>query len=427
MKKLRTLMAMVVMMSFLSASSQLTLEQCRQMARDNYPLLKKYDLINATTSYNLSNLNKGYLPQLSLNAQATYQSDVSELPDALKTLMTSTGYSMDGLKRDQYRIGIDLSQVIYDGGAIGAQKEVARAEADVNIGRVDVDIYAIRERVDNLFFGVLLLDEQIGLNDNLQLLLADNKRKLEAMLASGTATQSDVDAVGAEYLNAVQQRIGLDATRKSYLSMLEIFIGAKIETPLEKPQELVPDSDESNRPELRLFDARAALARAGMSRIDAGIRPSLRLFAQGNYGYPGYDMFHDMMKHEWSLYGVVGVKLSWNIGNLYTHKNERRKLSLTLGEIESEREVFLFNNSLSTVQNRGDIDRYSRMLSQDDEIIALLTSVRTASEAKLSNGVIDVNDLLRDINRENNARINRSIHEVEMLRSISSLRTTLNQ
>ena len=408
-------------------ASALTLDECQQLAAGNYPLLKRYDLIRATTDYTVSNASKGYLPQITVGAQATLQSDVMALPDAMNAMLAASGAEVKGLKKDQYRVTVDVNQVIYDGGNIKSAKQVAEAEGEVRSRRNDVEIYALRDRVNNLFFGILITDEQLGLNREMQALLSDNCRKLEAMVAGGVAMQSDADAVRAEYLSTVQQYAEIESVRRSYCSMLEIFIGSPIDTALEKPKVDEPLSAENNRPELRLFDAHTAQLRARMGSIDAGVRPRLSLFAQGYYGYPGLNTFEDMMEHRWTLNGIVGVRLSWNIGNFYTRRNDKNRLAVAMNEVDNSRELFLFNNRLQSAEERSSIDRYRTIMKHDDDIIALRTSVRQSAESKLEHGIIDVNELLQEITRENTAKINRSTHEIELLKSIAELKNTLNR
>ena len=412
----------------MSAGAQLTLDECQKLAQENYPLLKKYELIRQTTSYSIKNINKGYLPQLSFTGQATYQSDVATLPDALSNMLESSGYDYKGLNKDQYKISMDL-QVIWDGGNLKAQKKVTTLQGEVQIVQTDVDMYAIRDRVNNLFFGILLIEDKIRLNEDLQRLLSSNCQKLESMLANGTAMQADVDVVRAELLNTQQQMTELLSTKESYQKMLSIFIG-KDETAvstLQKPSSIMPATLDNFRPELKLFNTQLQQANAQKKLLNAGLRPKISLFAQGGYGYPGYDMFNDMFDHDWTLNGMIGIRLTWNISNLYTHKNEKRKIDLSRRQIETNRDIFLFNNSLLSTQEEASIWKYRKMITEDKEIIGLRTSVRQAAEAKLEHGIIDVNNLLQEITRENHARIEQSSHEIEMLKNIYELKNTINQ
>lgn len=428
MKKIRFLLvAMAVVLSSLPASAQLTLDECQRLAAEHYPLIKRYQLIKQTTGYTLDNLSKGYLPQLSFDAQATLQSDVMTLPSALETMLANNGYDVKGIRKDQYRVGVNANQVIYDGGAIKASKETASAQGDAEEKKNDVEMYQLRERVNNLYFGVLLAEEKIRLNEDLQALLLDNCRKVEAMVKNGTAMRADKDAIRAEYLHVHQQHTELMSAKECYLRLLEVFIGKQVNSELAKPEVYDSFDGLSERHELQYFDAQTRLLNAKEKELDASIRPRLSAFAQGYYGYPGYDMFGDMFSHDWSLNGTIGLKLSWNISNFYTHKNSKRKLAVSRSEVENAKEVFLFNNNLQSTANRSDIERYQQVMKEDEEIIALRTSVRKSAEEKLSHGVIDVNNLLQEINRENSAKIAFSTHEIEKLKSIYELKYTLNK
>ena len=169
---------------------------------------------------------------------------------------------------------------------------------------------------------------------------------------------------------------------------------------------------------MRLFDAQLNLADAQEKALNSAMMPKLGLFAQGFYGYPGLNMFEDMMRRDWSLNGIIGARLTWNIGALYTRKNDKAKLQLQRDMTESNREVFLFNNNLEQIQQNEDIARFQKLMADDEEIITLRSAVRKAAESKLSHGIIDVNDLVREINAENAARVQQSMHEIEMLKQI---------
>jgi Outer membrane protein len=428
-KSLKTICALIGIIIPLSVSAQLTLDKCQILAQENYPLLKKYDLIRQTTTYSISNINKGYLPQLSFSGQTTYQSGVATLPDLLSNMMKSNGYDYKGLNKDQYKIGLDLNQTIWDGGNLKAQKKVTTLQGNVQTAQTDVDMYAIRDRINNLFFGILLIDNKIRLNEDLQALLFSNCQKLESMLMNGTAMKADVDVVRAEYLKAKQQMTELLSIKESYQRIMSIFIGKDVTTmsSLQKPTAEMPVTYENIHPELKIFSTQLQQADAQRRLLDAELRPKLNLFAQGYYGYTGYDMFNDMFNHDLTLNGIIGVRLSWNISKLYTYKNDKRKIDLSCRQIETNRDVFLFNSNLLSTQEEMAISQYRKMVTEDKEIISLRTSVRQAAEAKLEHGIIDVNNLLQEITRENQARIEQSSHEIEMLKNIYELKNTINQ
>ena len=177
---------------------------------------------------------------------------------------------------------------------------------------------------------------------------------------------------------------------------------------------------------MQLFNAQLSLADAQEKALDAALKPRLGVFAQGYYGYPGYNMFEDMMSHKWSLNGMVGARLTWNIGALYTRKNDKAKIQMQRDITETNRETFIFNNNLEQIQQSEEIKRYRKLMEQDEEIITLRQSVRKAAESKLSHGIIDVNDLVREINQENAARLQLSMHETEMLKQIYDYKYTTN-
>lgn len=404
-----------------------TLEECQQAAERNYPLIQQYDLISRTTDLTVANIQKGWLPQVSASAQATYQSDVVSWPDQLKSVYTSMGIDMKGLRKDQYKVGIDVSQVVYDGGAISSQKEIARRQGAVDEAQTEVTMYQVRRRVNEMYFGLLLLDEQIRLNGDLQTVLESNERKLKAMSEHGTAAESDYLSVKAERLNVRQQAGDLQSQRRSLAAVLSTFCGIEVKN-VEKPAPSATPSQQQSglRPELRAIDAQLRLADAREQSLKAALMPKLSVFASGFYGYPGYNMFEDMMSRKWSLNGMIGARLSWNIGALYTHKNDKAKIQLQRDMAETSRRVFLFNNDMEQMQQNENIARYRSMMKDDEEIIALRSSVRKAAESKLSHGIIDVNDLVKEINAENTARVRQTMHEIEMLKEIYELKFTTN-
>ena len=425
MNKRKIMLSLVMLPTAIMAQ---TLEECQQAAERNYPLIKQYGLIEKTTQLTVANIQKGWLPQVSASAQATYQSDVMSWPDQMKTMMTGMGTDMKGLTKDQYRVGIDVNQTLFDGGFISSQKAIARQQGKVQEAQTEVQLYNVRKRVNEMYFSLLMLDEQIVLNHDMQELLAGNERKLQAMMKSGTAAESDWQSVKAERLKVMQQATSLESQKRMLTMMLSTFCGIEtnnIQKPLVKAEngELM---SESHRPELRALDAQIGLLNAQEKALNAALMPKLGVFAQGYYGYPGLNMFEDMMSHKWSLNGIIGARLTWNIGALYTRKNDKAKLQLQRDLTESNREVFLFNNRMEQLQQSEEISRYKQLMNDDAEIISLRAAVRKAAESKLSHGIIDVNDLLREINQENAARVQQSMHEIEMLKEIYDNKFTTN-
>ncbi|WP_308757280.1 TolC family protein [uncultured Bacteroides sp.] len=418
----QAILSLVFLLAATLAHAQLTLDECQREAQANYPLVRQYGLIEKAREYDLSNAGKGYLPQLSLSGKATYQSDITELPVEIPGLDIKTA------PKDQYQVMFELQQTIWDGGDIRNRKRLARAASDVDMEKQQVDMYALNERVNQLFFGILLLDEQLEQNRLLQEDLGRTHKQVSDYIANGIASQSDLDAVSVERLNTGQRRIELETTRRAYVHMLAAFIGKEIsgETVFVKP---VPEDaggmgiEMNNRPELRWFDAQGEQLRVQEAALNARLMPRFGLFVQGAYGNPGLNM----LKDEFDAYYVAGVRMSWNFGSLYTLKNDRRRIDNSRRQIETGRDVFLFNTRLQATQQDAAVVSMRRQMADDDEIIRLRGNIRRAAEAKVENGTLTVTDMLREITNENLARQAKALHEVQLLMNIWQLKYTLNR
>ena len=408
--------------------AQVTLEECVTSAQDNYPLIRKYDLLNRTKEVNLANINKSWLPQINIYGQGTVQNETPSFPESLAGIISQTGTSIFGLNEWQYKIGADISQNIWDGGASKTERKIERAEDAERQAALDVQLYAIRERVEALFFGVLLMEEQIKQTRNMQALLQNNLDKLQTMYENGTALQSDVDMVEAQCLTTAQQLIQAESTARSYRKVLELFTGKSlagqelVRPDASMPQYLLPD-----RPELKHFAARLQANEARNASITASTMPRIGLFAQAYYGYPGFNYFESMVNRDLSFNILAGVKVSWNIGAFYTKKNNRQLLRLSSNNIAVERDVFLFNTKMQTRLQLDRIDELKAIMKENDRIVELRANVRKAAESQLDNGVIDAIDLLAKLTDERQARLNASYHEIQLLQSIYQLKYTLNQ
>lgn len=423
---MRTKFIVAILLILASTTTAQTLEECQKAAEKNYPLIKQYGLIAQTTELTVSNIQKEWLPKIAVSAQATYQSNVVAWPERIQSIYQQMGLAMKGLKKDQYKMAIDLQQTLYDGGTIASKQAIARQEAKVQEAENQTKLYQVHHRVNEMYFALLLLNEQIKLNNNVKSLLLANENKLAAMVKSGTAATSDLDNVRAERLSAEQQYTSLKAEQQMLQHILTTFCGIKVEN-VQKPTPVSIDTLTNNRPELQLFNSKLKLSEAQEKALNTRLHPTLALFAQGYYGYPGMNMFNDMIEHKWRLNGIVGVKLSWNVGALYTRKNDKARLRLQRELIENERKVFLFNNSMEQIRQNSNINRFKTMMQTDKEIIALRTNVRKAAESKLLHGIIDVNSLLREINNENAAKVQWAIHEIDMLKEMYNLKYTNNQ
>ena len=390
--------------------AQVTLEQCKAWARDNYPVIKQYDLVEQGRRLTVANAAKAWLPQVGVSGSATYQSDVTAIPITLPDIDIPT------IGKDQYDVNITINQQIYDGGTVASAKRMAEAQGDVDRGKVGVTMYDVNRRIDELFFGILILDEQIAqiavLQEDLSLSLAS----VEAMVRGGVANQTDVDAVQVELVKARQRGTSLLTQRNTYRRMLETFTGVDFgdSVTFVKPS---PDYDvmaANRRPELDLYAAQDRLLDTRLDALDTDLRPRVSLFARGGYGNPGLDMFNDGFE----AYYKVGLTLTWNFGSLYTRANDRRKIEAERQTVRSERDAFLFNTRLQTELRSGVIDDLKEQIRQDEEIIKLRRRIREKAEKRVANGTETVNEMLRDINAVIDAEVGKRLHEVQLLQEI---------
>ncbi|MEI8087466.1 MAG: TolC family protein [Paludibacter sp.] len=395
----------------------LTVETCQEKARANYPLVKQYKLIEQTADYNLSNANKGYLPQLTLSAKGTLQSD------AISITVAGNKMSQD---KDQYQAVLEANQIIWDGGVIKAQKKINTAGSEIEKQKVEVDLFAINERVNQLYFGILLLKEQLKQNDILQNELLVNYNRVEAYKQNGVANQADVDAIKVEQINAVQRDTELKSTIKSYCIMLSTFIGLVVndKTELTKPiinLSLLKDTT-NHRPELGLFEAQSNLYDSQKNLLNAGNLPKIGLFGQAGVGKPGLNMLSNAL----SDFYIGGIRLSWNISGFYTQKNNINKLEINKKAVDIQKETFLFNTDLKTKQQQTEIEKLQSVITNDDEIIRLRENIKKSATAKVENGTMSVSDLIREINAENQARQVKALHEIQLIISVYQLKNNIN-
>lgn len=409
----------IILGGYSTIYAQLTIEGCQEKARKNYPLIKRYQLIEKTKGYNLSNAAKGYLPQFSLSAKATYQSDVTGIP------ISVPGVDIKPLSKDQYGVTLDINQTIWDGGVVSSRKEMAKTGSEVALKQLEVTLYSINDRVNQLFFGILLLDAKVQQNQLLQDELERNFNLISSYIQNGVANQSDLDAIKVEQLKSMQIKTQLNSNRKAYLDMLSVLIGEPIHEDiiLEKPSvngEWI--SGRIERPELYLFDAQYNDLETQKKIIRTAYMPKLGLFATGGYGKPGLNMLED----KFAAYYMGGVRLSWNFGGLYTEKNDRRLIEANQSSLATEKETFLFNTSMEVTQEQSEIKRNRDLLEYDDEIISLRNNVKKSAEIKVANGTLTVTDLMREINAEDLAKQDKIQHEIELLLSIYNLKFTTN-
>lgn len=425
---MKRILLLTSLLASLAVCAQPSVERCKEMAREHYPLIRRYGLIEQSRDYTLSNAARAWLPQVTLSGQATLQSDVVSWPEEFESMLAMQGLDMPGIRRDQYKVQIDVQQTLWDGGKSRTDRAIAEGEAAQERMSTEVELYAVDSRVEDIYFGILLMQEQQRQIGEMMQRLQTNLDQVNALVENGMAMQADADAVEVQLLTQRQSLGQVEARLQSFRRILGLFIGEELgEAPLPMPVTEEPVGYDSERPELRLMDAQMALLQAREQMVDVSLAPRVALFAQGYYGYPGLNMFENMVSHRWTLNGIVGVRMNWNISSLYTSKTSRRQLQNARDNVMLQREVFAFNSRLQAEQESAEVRRIREAIADDDRIVALRSRVREAAEVRLEEGMIDTHDLLGKISDETTAKIARSTHQIELVKAIYDLKHTLNK
>jgi outer membrane protein TolC len=410
MKQLLFILLLLPLLIRAQQPSALTLTKAYELAQQNYPLIKQRDLLKQTAGINIDNLSKGFLPQFSISGQASYQSDVTQVNISIP------GVKITPPSKDQYKIVADVSQLIYDGGIIKEQKNLQQLNDNAEQQKIEVELYKIKERINQLFLGVLYIDEQLK---QLELVKADINigiKKTEALVNNGVSFKSNLNVLKAELLKNDQRTIELQASRKGLTDVLGLFINQTLpeNIVLEKPvAENTILNSEIQRPELKLYTIQENLLNGQYKLIDSRNKPKASAFLQSGYGRPGLNM----LNNDFALFYITGLRLNWNLGGWYTKKNDKQLIDINKKSVEVQKEIFLLNTNTALKQQEAEVNKLKQLIAKDNEIIELRSSVKEAAKAQLENGVITANDYLREVNAEDQSRQSLITHNVQLLQS----------
>ncbi len=401
-------------LGLLAQNRQIRLAEVEQWAAMHFPLLVQKTLANERAAVAKSNLGKNYLPQVNVNAQATWQNAVPELPVKIQL----PGFEIDPVNKDQYRAIIDVSQLLYDGGSIRLQKQLAELEAIVKSLQTDAQFEPMRERVTQLYFSGLLVNEQKQLMQTAMEDIALGINKVEAQVQNGIAFRSHLATLQTEELKIKQQLSELEIQRLAILEMLSLFTGQHLDASVvltdEKPEmRFMANRNLENRPEWKLFSAQDSLALMQATLADIRTRPKLSAFAQGGYGNPGLNM----LKNEFSPMFMTGIRFNWNLSAFYSRDNDHKLASIQQREIAAQKENFIMQTNARLNDEATKMQRLEELLKTDGEIIVLRQQIKEASKAQLDHGVINANDYIREVNAENQAILQQKIHELQLLQA----------
>ena len=412
---IKNLLKVVLVLLPVSLKAQgLTLTEAQQQARENYPSIKQKDLIKQTAELSIQNLSKGYFPQLSLNGQATYQSAVTQV------IIPLPGITINSLSKDQYKATADVSQIIYDGGVIANQKEVQKLNEQVENGKIEVELYRLTERINQIYLSVLLLNEQIKQVELVKADIQTGIKKTEALVQNGLAFRSNLNSLEAEFLKTDQRTIELKSSRKGLVKMLGLFLGKELPEDLKLQTPLVEAvSSEIKRPELSLYESQTHLINQQKKLVLSRNLPKASLFGQGGYGRPGLNM----LQNEFDWFYIAGLRLNWNLSSLYTYKQERQLIGINAQSVGLQKNTFLLNTNTQLVQQQAEIEKLGALILSDQQIIALREKVKMAANAQLENQVISAADYIREVNAEDQARQALITHQLQLIQAQLNYKT----
>ena len=401
----------------LNAQESVTLKETQQLAKEHYPLIKRNGLIEKTQTYTLENIAKGWLPQINVVGQATYQNEVTQLP------FTLPNSSVEPLSKDQYKVYADIQQTVYDGGLISNQKKLAKIQSETEIQKNEVELDQLEERINQIYFGILQSQEQMQQTEITKNDLENGLKKANAQLQFGTILRSQVDVLKAQLIGLQQRQIEVQSLRKNLIETLSLFTKKDFNenTIFEKPEKLLLTS-ENNRTELKLFSLQQQFLETQKSLVQSKNLPKLGAFFQGGYGKPGFNM----LRNEFDVFYISGLRLQIPISGYYTKKNDLVLLNTQQQDLEIQKENFLFNQNFSTIRNSEELEKLQKLIQKDEELIVLRQSIKKASLAQLENGVINTSDYLREVNAEEQARIQKMTHEIQFLFTQYNQKAQLN-
>ena len=392
----------------------LTLARCYELAEAQAPLRRQMALNEAQAANNQERLaTQRRLPQLAVNGQASYQSEVTKIP------LEAPGLHIPALSKDQYRLTLDATQTLFDGGATRRQQELEALSGQVSNQQVAVGLYRLREQVNGCYFGTLLTDENSRLRQGLRADLLQRRTALLARRANGVATGQDVARLDAEVLNLDQLLRELAATRAGLLRQLGELLGQPLppDTQLEAPAELPPASP---RPEPTLYAQQKALLAGQQQLAEARLAPRLSLFGQVGYGRPGLDF----LRNDFHGYGQAGVRLNWNLNGYYTRRQDREALRLGQEVVAVQQAAFEQNQRVALAGQQTAVDRYQTLLETDKELIGLRAKIQATAAVQLDHGIIGFSDYFTEANHLTLARLSEQLHRLQLLQAQADAQTT---
>lgn len=391
-----------------SAFSQeiLTLEECYNLAEKNYPLAQQTYLLEDKSKSEIGIINKGRLPKLDVNAQASYQSEVIQFPLDLPNM------SIDYPNKDQYRVSLDANQLIYYGGSIEANTKLKEAELQSQQQQVAVSLYALRSRINQSYFSVLLYQEQIKLQTSKMEELDVRLKEIEVGVKYGSILPSAMQSLQAEKLKLEQQLSESNFNRKKAIENLSALIAENLDSAivLERSASTITLNVQAERPEIKLFELQENQLESSKEVLSKTNYPRLMGFAQLGYGNPGLNMLDNSFQD----FYMVGLKINWNIIDWGKVKEQKQTIEISKDILATEKETFVLNNSIQLQDAQNDIAKFKEMLQKDEEIIHLREQVLEAATSQFQNGSIPSSEYITELNNLFESKIARELHQTQL-------------
>ena len=389
---------------YTNAQQIVSLEDCYALVNKNYPLAKQTELLQQKSTYEIDALNKGKLPKIDVNAQATYQSDVTGLPIAMPNVTP--------INKDQYRATLDVNQLLYNGGMIDTNTKLKAAQTKTQQQQVEVNLYQIKTKINQLYFSVLLLQERKAILISKQEQLISKIKEVKTAVQFGAILPASEKVLEAENLKIKQQLTEIQYDKKRMLDNLSTLIFSPLDenTTFQKPNIARDFTKNNNRPELKLFDLQNEQTEVSKEVISKNNLPKVNAFGQAGYGNPGLNM----LDNSFQTFYMVGLKANWNVFDWDKSKTEKQALSISGNIVAIEKETFLLNNTLQVQEMENEIKKSEEIIKTDSEIISLREYVVKSSDAQLRNGVITSSEYLVELTNLYEAKTNQKLHEIQL-------------
>lgn len=391
---------------FTEAQTTLSLEDCYALANTNYPLAKQNALLQQKSDLETEALNTGKLPKIDLNAQATYQSAVTQLPIALPNV------TINPPNKHQYKATVDFSQLLYNGGLIDASAKIKEAQTKLQQQQTEVSLYQLKSRINQLYFSALLLQERHNLLADKDKQLDSKIKEVKAGVKFGAILPASEKVLEAEKIKIKQQLTEIRFDKKRALQSLSLLTYSTIDekVTLVQPKTTTVYTSENNRPELKLFDLQNEQINLSKGLITKNNLPKVNAFGQAGYGNPGLNM----LDNSFQPFYVVGVKANWNVFDWNKSKTEQQALTVSEAIVTTEKETFELNTKLQLQEMENEIKKTEEIITTDFEIIDLREYVVKSSEAQLKNGVITASEYLVELTNLFEAKTNEKLHQIQL-------------